>query len=162
MNGSAEPRCVYEEHVYGFVIGALSAGEVAQFAPHLAECSKCRSDVEALRPIMASFVHWPSDVLRPSASLWDRLSERLERRPDEENHQIALVAEELDQAGGALGRVRRPRERLRRLHCNRRAIRWRHAPPSFPFDAEHAMEHRPAFEGFGDVGIVHTLMAADG
>ena len=67
MNGSAEPRCVYEEHVYGFVIGALSAGEVAQFAPHLAECSKCRSDVEALRPIMASFVHWPSGGRWPEA-----------------------------------------------------------------------------------------------
>lgn len=82
MTANAEPQCIYSEHVYGFVIGALSYAEAAQFAPHLAECMNCRSDVEALRPIIASFVHWPSDVLRPSASLWDRLSERIERAAD--------------------------------------------------------------------------------
>jgi anti-sigma factor ChrR (cupin superfamily) len=72
--------------VYGFVIGALSVAEAAQFTPHLAECESCRSDVEALKPVMASFVHWPSDVLRPSASLWERLSERLERAAGDRSH----------------------------------------------------------------------------
>ena len=79
MSGKAEPACICAEQVYGFAIGALSGTEAAQFAVHLAECKSCRSDVEALRRICASFVHWPSDVLRPSASLWDRLSERIER-----------------------------------------------------------------------------------
>jgi anti-sigma factor ChrR (cupin superfamily) len=83
MSGTPAPDCIYAEHVYGFVIGALSAAEAAQFAPHLAECASCRSDVEALRPIMASFVHWPSDVLRPSASLWERLAARIERAAGE-------------------------------------------------------------------------------
>lgn len=79
MSDRAEPGCIYAEHAYGFVIGALSAVEAALFVPHLAACERCRADVDALRPVMASFVNWPSDVLRPSASLWDRLSERLER-----------------------------------------------------------------------------------
>jgi anti-sigma factor ChrR (cupin superfamily) len=74
-----EVACDFAEHVYGFVIGALSAAEAAQFASHLAVCERCRGDVAALRPVMASFVDWPSDVLRPSASLWNRLSERIER-----------------------------------------------------------------------------------
>ena len=82
MSGIAKPACIYVEHVYGFVVGALSAAEAAQFAAHLVECTDCRGDVEALRPIMASFVHWPSDVLRPSASLWERLSARIERSAD--------------------------------------------------------------------------------
>jgi anti-sigma factor ChrR (cupin superfamily) len=82
MSGIDEPACIYAEHVYGFAIGALSASEAVQFATHLVECTPCRRDVETLRPIMASFVHWPSDVLRPSASLWDRLAARLERTAD--------------------------------------------------------------------------------
>ena len=82
MSGIAEPACIHAEQAYGFVVGALSAAEAAQFSGHLAQCASCRSDVEALRPIMASFVHWPSDVLRPSASLWDRLSARIERTAD--------------------------------------------------------------------------------
>jgi anti-sigma factor ChrR (cupin superfamily) len=78
MSDTSVPSCIYAEQVYGFVVGALSASDAAQFMPHLGECPSCRSEVEALRPIMASFVHWPSDVLRPSASLWERLSARLE------------------------------------------------------------------------------------
>ena len=30
-----------------------------------------------LRPVIDSFVAWPTDVLRPSASLWDRLAQRI-------------------------------------------------------------------------------------
>jgi len=75
--------CIFEEQVYGFVIGALPAVEAAHFASHLAVCKSCRGGVEALRPVMTSFVDWPSDVLRPSASLWDRLSARIERAADD-------------------------------------------------------------------------------
>jgi anti-sigma factor ChrR (cupin superfamily) len=76
---SQESACVFAEQVYGFVVGALSASEARHFTSHLAICETCRSEVETLRPVMASFVYWPSDVLRPSASLWDRLSERIEK-----------------------------------------------------------------------------------
>jgi anti-sigma factor ChrR (cupin superfamily) len=75
---SHESACICAEQVYGFVVGALSARDARQFTSHLAICETCRSEVETLRPVMASFVYWPSDVLRPSASLWNRLSERIE------------------------------------------------------------------------------------
>ncbi|HUQ52239.1 MAG TPA: cupin domain-containing protein [Gammaproteobacteria bacterium] len=78
MSAMLPSDCAQAEQVYGFVIGALPASEAAQFVLHLAACTSCRSDVETLRPIMASFVHWPSDVLRPSPSLWERLSARIE------------------------------------------------------------------------------------
>lgn len=82
MTGAAS-ICIQAEQVYGFAVGALPAAEAAQFAAHLASCSLCRAELETLRPIVASFVSWPSDVLRPSASLWDRLSERLEGAADD-------------------------------------------------------------------------------
>ncbi len=33
--------------------------------------------METLRPIIDAFVSWPTDVLRPSASLWERLTRRI-------------------------------------------------------------------------------------
>jgi anti-sigma factor ChrR (cupin superfamily) len=33
--------------------------------------------MQTLRPILDAFVAWPTDVLRPPASLWERLSERI-------------------------------------------------------------------------------------
>ena len=38
----------------------------------------------ALRPIIDSFVSWPTDVLRPSPSLWGRLAERIGAETGEE------------------------------------------------------------------------------
>ena len=69
--------CHQADLVPGFAIGALSSTEAEKFAVHLATCAACRGELDTLRPVIASFVGWPSDVLRPSASLWERLSERI-------------------------------------------------------------------------------------
>jgi hypothetical protein len=74
---SQTSACSETELVYGFVVGALTLSEATAFTNHLAICAVCRGELDALRPVMASFVGWPSDVLRPSASLWDRLSKRI-------------------------------------------------------------------------------------
>jgi anti-sigma factor ChrR (cupin superfamily) len=71
------PACHHADLVYGFAVGALSATEAKDFASHLAGCADCRTELDTLRPVIASFVGWPSDIMRPSASLWDRLSERI-------------------------------------------------------------------------------------
>jgi quercetin dioxygenase-like cupin family protein len=60
-----------------YVVRALSANETSAFETHLATCSECRAEIEALRPVIDSFVCWPTDVLRPSVSLWERLSRRV-------------------------------------------------------------------------------------
>ncbi len=74
---SRPSTCQQTDLVYGFAVGALSAPEAKDFAVHLATCANCRADLDTLRPVIASFVGWPSDVLRPSPSLWDRLSLRI-------------------------------------------------------------------------------------
>jgi anti-sigma factor ChrR (cupin superfamily) len=63
--------------MYGFAIGALPADEAKAFATHLTTCAACRNDVDALRRVVSSFAAWPRDVLRPTAALWERLSERI-------------------------------------------------------------------------------------
>jgi anti-sigma factor ChrR (cupin superfamily) len=60
-----------------YALQALSATEISVFELHLATCAECRREIKTLRPIIRSFVSWPTDVLRPSASLWKRLSQRL-------------------------------------------------------------------------------------
>jgi quercetin dioxygenase-like cupin family protein len=60
-----------------YALQVLSASEVAEFEDHLSTCADCLSEIETLRPVVGSFVSWPTDVLRPSTSLWKRLSQKL-------------------------------------------------------------------------------------
>src|SRR5687767_6678443 len=65
------------ELVFLYALQALPASEVSVVGAHIATCADCRQELETLRPTIDSFVSWPTDVLRPSASLWDRLSQRI-------------------------------------------------------------------------------------
>jgi anti-sigma factor ChrR (cupin superfamily) len=72
------------ELVSAYALRALSPNEAPDVEAHIATCPECRRELETLRPIVDSFVAWPTDVLRPSNSLWDRLVERIadtEREP---------------------------------------------------------------------------------
>jgi quercetin dioxygenase-like cupin family protein len=71
------PACGESEQVYLHALQALPPSEVIALEAHLAGCDGCRRQLEALRSIMASFVGWPTDVLRPAAPLWDRLAKRI-------------------------------------------------------------------------------------
>jgi anti-sigma factor ChrR (cupin superfamily) len=65
------------ELVFLYALQALPSSEVSVVEAHVATCADCRQELETLRPTIDSFVSWPTDVLRPSASLWDRLSQRI-------------------------------------------------------------------------------------
>ena len=69
--------CSEADQVHGFAMGALSSVDARAFAAHLSTCTSCARDLDALRPVIAAFGSWPSDILRPSPALWDRLSERI-------------------------------------------------------------------------------------
>lgn len=73
-----------------YALQALPPGEMRTLEAQIAECAECQSDLGALRPVVDSFVSWPTDVLRPSTSLWDRVSERIE--PQTRGQQPALPA----------------------------------------------------------------------
>lgn len=67
----------HSEFLCLYALQALPASELAEMEARLAGCAECRQELETLPPIVNSFVSWPTDVLRPSASLWDRLAERV-------------------------------------------------------------------------------------
>jgi anti-sigma factor ChrR (cupin superfamily) len=65
------------ESVALYALRALPSSEVAVVEAQMAACPDCRREIETLRPVVNAFVAWPTDVLRPSGSLWDRLARRI-------------------------------------------------------------------------------------
>ena len=65
------------ESLFLCALQALPASEAEAVQTHLSACADCQQELETLRPIISAFVSWPTDVLRPSASLWDRLARRI-------------------------------------------------------------------------------------
>ena len=60
-----------------YALQALPSSEVPVAETRIAACADCRQEMETLRPFVSAFVSWPTDVLRPSASLWERLTQRI-------------------------------------------------------------------------------------
>ncbi len=74
---TTQPACEQAELTHALALGALSNDEMAAAAAHVSLCAECRREVESLRPVVDSLAQWPTDVLRPSVSIWDRLSQRI-------------------------------------------------------------------------------------
>lgn len=60
-----------------YALEVLPAGERPAAESHIASCPDCQREMEGLRPVIDRFVSWPTDVLRPTASLQERLALRI-------------------------------------------------------------------------------------
>jgi anti-sigma factor ChrR (cupin superfamily) len=69
--------CSHIDLVSAYAVQAMPAQELPAFEAHLASCEACRRELQALRPVVDTFVAWPADVLRPTASLQHRLASRI-------------------------------------------------------------------------------------
>jgi anti-sigma factor ChrR (cupin superfamily) len=65
------------EAVCLYALQALPAGEVPAVEAQIAACANCQDELQTLRPVVDAFVSWPTDMLRPSTSLWERLARRI-------------------------------------------------------------------------------------
>jgi anti-sigma factor ChrR (cupin superfamily) len=61
-----------------YALQALPPGEVEVAEAQISACSACRHEMEMVRPIIDAFASWPTDVLRPTASLWARVARRIQ------------------------------------------------------------------------------------
>jgi len=77
MSTSHGNRCEQSESTCAYAARALAASEVAAAEAHIAACPDCRRELESLRPVVDRFIAWPTDVLRPAASLKGRLALRI-------------------------------------------------------------------------------------
>jgi anti-sigma factor ChrR (cupin superfamily) len=69
--------CEQSAQVCAYALQGLAPHETAAVEAHLESCDACRRELAALRPVIESFVAWPTDVLRPPVSLQARLAERI-------------------------------------------------------------------------------------
>jgi anti-sigma factor ChrR (cupin superfamily) len=69
--------CEHAEAVSAYALHALPSRDARALEAHLASCAQCRRELEELRTVVDSFVSWPADVLRPTASLQARLAQRI-------------------------------------------------------------------------------------
>jgi anti-sigma factor ChrR (cupin superfamily) len=69
--------CNQLEQVGAYAMQALPPEAAAAIEAHIASCPQCRQELELLRPVVESFMCWPTDVLRPPASLQERLARRI-------------------------------------------------------------------------------------
>jgi anti-sigma factor ChrR (cupin superfamily) len=60
-----------------YALQALPAGEALAMRVHITTCPDCQRELDGLRPVIDRLVAWPTDVLRPAASLQARLAQRI-------------------------------------------------------------------------------------
>jgi len=67
----------HQELLFLYILQALPSSEIPVVMARISTCAECRQELETLRPIIGAFATWPTDALRSSASLWDRLARRI-------------------------------------------------------------------------------------
>jgi quercetin dioxygenase-like cupin family protein len=67
----------HSELVLAYSLQILAPRERDLAETNLSACAQCRQELKALRPVVDALVSWPADLLRPLASLWDRVAERI-------------------------------------------------------------------------------------
>jgi anti-sigma factor RsiW len=77
MSTSHPNPCEQSEVTCAYAAQALAPTEIGAAEAHIASCPDCQRELESLRPVVDRFVSWPTDVLRPSASLQGRLALRI-------------------------------------------------------------------------------------
>ena len=74
---SNENRCNETERVAVYALRALPEEDMPTLEAHIETCESCKTELDRIRPIVDYFVAWPTDVLRPSESLQERLARRI-------------------------------------------------------------------------------------
>jgi quercetin dioxygenase-like cupin family protein len=77
MNTYARNLCVQSEITCAYAAQALSPNELAAAETHIVSCQDCQRELEAIREVVNRFICWPTDVLRPTTSLQERLAHRI-------------------------------------------------------------------------------------
>jgi hypothetical protein len=82
MNVNSDHSQAEKDLVFLYALQALSPSESKDFELHLATCASCPQELETLRPVLESFVSWPTDVLRSPTNLWGRIANKIARETD--------------------------------------------------------------------------------
>ena len=70
-------HCQSADITLEYALLLLSASEGVEAEAHMVSCLDCHRELEAMRAVVDQFVFWPTDLLRPTASLQARLAVRI-------------------------------------------------------------------------------------
>lgn len=70
-------RCTQAHLISVYALRAIAPDERSALEAHLSVCSECRRTLEEFRRVVDAFAFWPTDVLRPSETLRQRLASRI-------------------------------------------------------------------------------------
>jgi DNA-directed RNA polymerase specialized sigma24 family protein/quercetin dioxygenase-like cupin family protein len=81
-NGEATPAldrnyCEQSELTCAYALMAVPSSQMSAAEQHIFSCPECQRELAGLRPVVDAMASWPSDVLRPSPSLKERLARRM-------------------------------------------------------------------------------------
>lgn len=76
-SGTNGSHCEFSEQTCAYALGVLAIDAASASVAHIASCSECQRELESLGPVIDRFVSWPTDVLRPTPSLQERLAFRI-------------------------------------------------------------------------------------
>jgi anti-sigma factor ChrR (cupin superfamily) len=76
-SGADKAKCDRSELVSLYALDCLPAAEAVPFEAHLSACDECRRELEKVRSTVEGLVAWPTDLLRPPASMQQRLASRI-------------------------------------------------------------------------------------
>jgi anti-sigma factor ChrR (cupin superfamily) len=82
--------CQHAELVSAYALQALPGADAAAIEAHLSSCDQCRRDLQSLRRAVDAFAAWPTNVLRPTTPLQQRLAQRIAE--DSGGHLVAPPA----------------------------------------------------------------------
>ncbi len=72
-----QQQCDQADLVCAYALHVLPAAEVSAVEEHISRCAECQRELQALRSTIDSFAGWPTEVLRPAPSLWERVARRV-------------------------------------------------------------------------------------
>lgn len=67
----------HSDRVLLYALGTLSEDAQRDAEATIAACPECVRELDGMNPVVGAFASWPTDVLRPTASLWERLAQRI-------------------------------------------------------------------------------------
>lgn len=70
-------QCNQAELVCAYALRMLTPGDVPRVEAHISTCADCQQEMQTLRSILDSLSQWPTEIVRPSNALWNRLLERI-------------------------------------------------------------------------------------
>lgn len=77
MTTASDTRCAESAEIAVYALRALPERAMQATEAHLAVCPECRRELARVRRVVELLPFWPTDISRPSSSLWERLEQRI-------------------------------------------------------------------------------------